>query len=738
MRRKRYVFGMVCVLIATVLVLSVVVFQFSKNIRNALQLEIVETLKNVAEQNAYTIEREIEAMQDLLIGTSLELGEYLLEDKQKGIEVLTPLVEVHQFKRMAVADASGAVYSTDYEQMNLASHDNFRRSMAGEVVVTSAITDVVDHDDMINVISVPIYEENSNVVQGVLFSVYSTEYVQDIFDSDLFDGRGYSALINSNGEYIVNAKQSPGYGKKNVLTALSQASENNADAVKQMRTNMRFGLSGSIYVDYAGARYIYYTPVTLRNNIEPWYVITVVPEVVLASRLDSVMYQADMLALMLLLVTVIAGSLYIIVYRNSKKQLKRLAYVDPLTESDNVEAFKVKMLRLREHPGYVVYMDIKDFKIVNNTCGVEKGDQVICEVAKKIAQLLHEKELVARVSGDDFVIFIRETNDASLLLRVEDIENCMKDISEELSIPRIAAYFGIYPTTHQESVEEAIGHAKRANQFAKQRSDQLYRFYNAKDYEDLQKNKQIEDAFEPGIQNHEFEIWYQPKYGANAQSMDGAEALVRWRKKDGTVVSPGDFIPLFEKNGMISILDEYVFEEVCKQQKRWQDEGMRIVPVSVNISRASLYYLDIVERYMNILNKYQLDIQYIQLEITESAMEDNDQMKALIQCFRVAGFKLLLDDFGNGYSSLATLNMAQFDELKLDKGLIDHIGDDRGEKLLYFIIALARSLGLYITAEGVETKEQFRFLQKMKCNTIQGYYFSKPLPKQNYGSLLAG
>ncbi len=738
MRKKRYVFGMVCVFIVTVLVLMGIVIRFSRNIRNDLQTELVETLKNVAEQNAYTIEREIETMQELLWGTSLELGSYLLENEDAGRELLTPLVEVHQFKRMGVAYMDGTMYTTDYETVDMSSHDNFRRSMDGETVVTGAMTDVIDKSDKINVISVPIYDDKQDSVLGVLFAVYSTDYVQNIFDSDLFDGHGYSALIKANGDYIVNAKQSPGYGKKNVLSALSEISDENQDAVKEMRQSMKLGMSGSIFVDYAGDRYIYFTPVALSHIAEPWYVITVVPESVLAARLESVLHHTDILAVILLAVTLIAGCLYIMVYRNSKKQLKRLAYVDPLTDRDNVEAFKVKMLRIRDYPGYVVYMDIKDFKIVNNTCGVAKGDQVICEIAKKITQLLHDKELMARVSGDDFVLFLRETNDASLLLRIEDIESCMKVISEELSVPRISAYFGIYPTGHQETVEEAIGHAKRANQFAKQRSDQLYRFYNAKDYEDLQKNKQIEDAFEAGIQNHEFEIWYQPKYGANAQSMDGAEALVRWRKKDGTVVSPGDFIPLFEKNGMISILDEYVFEEVCKQQKRWQDEGMRIVPVSVNISRASLYYLDIVERYMNILNKYQLDIQYIQLEITESAMEDNDQIKALIQCFRVAGFKLLLDDFGNGYSSLATLNMAQFDELKLDKGLIDHIGDDRGEKLLYFIIALARSLGLYITAEGVETKEQFRFLQRMKCNTIQGYYFSKPLPEKNYGSLLAG
>lgn len=737
MRRKRYVIGMVCVFMVTMLILSGLVIGFSSRIRDDLQTELVESLKNVADQNAYMVEREITAIQDMLLGTSLEVGNDLLSNKEAVKERLLPIVEVYHLKRMSIAYADGTMYTTDDEVVNMSSHENFRRSMAGEIVFTGAITDVVDKTDQINVVSVPLYDTN-NEVQAVLYAVYHTDYIQSIFDSDLYGGYGYGALIKSNGDYIVNAKQSPSYGNSNILAALLQASDENKEAVKEIRQNIKDGVSGSSYVDYSGARYIYYTPVTIKNSTESWYVVTVVPESVLAARLESVLYHTDLLVVILLAVTVISGALYILVYRDSKKQLKRLAYVDPLTQCDNVEAFKMKMLRLRDCPGYVVYMDIKDFKIVNNTCGVVKGDQIICEVAKKIEMLLHERELMARVSGDDYVLFLRETNDASLLLRIEDIENGMKDISEELNVPRLSAYFGIYPTNHQKTIEEAIGHAKRANQSAKQRSDQLYRFYNAKDYEDLQKNKQIEDSFEDGITNHEFEIWYQPKYGADAQAMQGAEALVRWRKKDGTVVSPGDFIPLFERNGMISVLDEYVFEEVCKQQKRWQDEGMKIVPVSVNISRASLYYLDIIERYMNILDKYKLDIQYIQLEITESAMEDNDQIKSLIQCFRVAGFKLLLDDFGNGYSSLATLNMAQFDELKLDKGLIDHIGDDKGEKLLYFIIALARSLGLYITAEGVETKEQFRFLQRMKCNTIQGYYFSKPLPEQNYESLLAG
>lgn len=162
-----------------------------------------------------------------------------------------------------------------------------------------------------------------------------------------------------------------------------------------------------------------------------------------------------------------------------------------------------------------------------------------------------------------------------------------------------------------------------------------------------------------------------------------------------------------------------------------------MVPVSVNISRASLYYANIVEKYQNILKEYELDPAFIQLEITESATIDNSNISHLISDFHDAGFWLLLDDFGNGYSSLATLNVMHFDTLKLDKSLIDYIGDKNGETLLYYVTKLAQNLGLLVTAEGVETEEQVTFLQEVECNDIQGYYFSKPLPLGDYEKLLS-
>lgn len=231
-------------------------------------------------------------------------------------------------------------------------------------------------------------------------------------------------------------------------------------------------------------------------------------------------------------------------------------------------------------------------------------------------------------------------------------------------------------------------------------------------------------------------MWYQPKFNSHTGKIVGSEALIRWRADDGSLISPGRFIPLFEKNGNIIRLDEYVFREVCRQQKEWQKEGIQILPVSVNISRFSLYYSNVVEKYERIINYYDVDHKYVQIEITESAIIENTVIVELIQKFHDAGFDILLDDFGSGYSSLASLNQMPFDTIKLDKSLVDYVGNENGEKLLKFIVQLVQSLGMKITAEGVEYKEQLDFLENLNCDDIQGFYFSKPLMLADFSAKL--
>ena len=300
----------------------------------------------------------------------------------------------------------------------------------------------------------------------------------------------------------------------------------------------------------------------------------------------------------------------------------------------------------------------------------------------------------------------------------------------------IQPYFGVTKWEPGKKVEEAYGEANFAKNRIKERKDVLYQIYSQADTERIVEEKQMEDNFYRDLNDNHFEIWYQPKYAPKTNKLVGAEGLVRWRRENNEIIPPSKFIPLFERNGMIKALDEYVFREVCTHQRRWLDEGKKIVPISINLSRASLYFESVVKRYHDIARRIGIYTHLVPIEITESAAVDNDEIKSIADKFHGNGFPLLVDDFGSGYSSLATLNMKCFDTLKIDKSLIDYIGDSNGERLLVHTIALAKELGICVTAEGVESQEQVEFLKNIDCDSIQGFYYSKPLPLAEYEMLL--
>ena len=378
---------------------------------------------------------------------------------------------------------------------------------------------------------------------------------------------------------------------------------------------------------------------------------------------------------------------------------------------------------------------IRDFRIVNNVCGEKAGDQLLISVWDVLQDMTKPGELSAHINADQFVMYLNMNDENAIVDRLKMLTTELHTLVEVLNVPHVMPYFGICALKGYESLEQVYSRASQAKNRIKTRRDANYAFYDDKIFQQAIDNKNLEDGFENAIEYEEFEVWYQPKYDTMEGKIVGAEALVRWRK-DGELIPPFRFIPLFESNGMIALLDEYVFRNVCRQQKQWQDEGRSLIPISVNISRASLFYSDIASRYEEILKSCNLSSEYVQLEITESATLENDDIASLMDKFHNTGFRLLLDDFGNGYSSLATLNTMNFDILQLDKSLIDYIGDYKGEVLLRHTIELAKNFGLNITAEGVETKEQVNFLQEVKCDDIQGYYFSKPLPKAEFERLM--
>lgn len=699
-----FVIGLLCLL-----PLMGAVVLCSYEVERNLEIEMSNTLRDVAEQNNVAVEKEIEERFSILYALADKIKEEA--DVQIVIDGVQNLKQNYCFTQIGYLYPDGSAYSTDG---------------AVENVVESA-----------RQFKVPVYgDENGQAQRGVLYATYQKEWLEEILNAQAFAGKGYGCIVMEDGTVIAHSIGSPIYEKENFLTCFDE----NPEAVEIFRATFRERFrahrSGTDSFELNGEQFFYYTPLKLENGQLQWYMITVVPKDVLAERIQPI--EGIVNRMFIIMVIILLGSVIIfcMTYYVRKKELLELAYTDPLTKGYNYAYFQKILRNKKGIRGYILAMDINGFKIINNTCGVGMGDKVLTEVWRTLDKNLCENELAARLYADRFIVFLTEEDRERLRERLEQLVTDIERISLALNTPQVVPVIGIYKLEEEQHVETAYGNAVTAKHLVKGRRDRKYAFYEEVDHDRVLEKRIIEDSFEQAILDKQFEIWYQPKYYATSGELSGAEALVRWRKSDGTLMPPIKFIPIYEKNGMIPRLDEYIFRTVCAQQKKWMEEGKQIRPISVNISRVSLYYLNLVRKYKAIVDEYELATQHIQLEITESATIGNDEAVSLIEQFHREGFKMLLDDFGSGYSSLSTLNMMHFDIMKLDKSLIDYIGDENGEKLLHYITKLGQNLGLEITAEGVETKEQVEFLRELHCDEIQGYYFSKPLLAEEFGKLL--
>lgn len=374
-----------------------------------------------------------------------------------------------------------------------------------------------------------------------------------------------------------------------------------------------------------------------------------------------------------------------------------------------------------------VVVDIHNFKQVNSIYGESIGDDIVRYLSGQLKRLVPDG-LAAHYDGDSFV-FLEPVADHS----TEDLEKAIRTIAKGAPIRNLMLKCGVYCCDNARMPVSVIcNRAFLALNSIKDDMNHAVARFDDPINQRICRERDMESSFEDAVMNQEFVLWYQPKFDVHTERIVGAEALVRWRKPDGSVVPPGEFISLFERDGLIVRLDEYVFRKVCQMQHRLISQYGSVFPVSVNLSRNSLHYPGMIERYAKIVKEHQLNAQVVPIELTESSGMQMNQIKELAQKMVSMGFPLHMDDFGAGYSSLGNLNSLPFHMLKLDKSLVDYIGNYRGNQVLRHIISLAHGLGMEVLAEGVENAEQLQFLREVGCDVIQGYYFSKPLPEERF------
>lgn len=424
-----------------------------------------------------------------------------------------------------------------------------------------------------------------------------------------------------------------------------------------------------------------------------------------------------------------------------EQELKISVYYDALTGLYNRNAFYSNAKAMLDENPDTVYLamrfNIGSFKMINDIMGRETGDKVLIMVADVLRDLIPECGLYARFFSDHFLIMIPEGE-----IEPEIILGTIKrEITEREIIPHdVQCYIGIYRIIDREtSIEDICDRANIACRSITGSFNQSVTYYDERMREAMLEEQEICDEAHRAIDNNEFCIYYQSVYGIKAKKFVSAEALVRWNHPEKGLISPGKFIPIFEKNGFIAELDLYVLEQVCKYQKKRRELGLEPFPISVNISRMSLYNPKLFDIISGLTKKYGVDPRYFRIEITESAYNDNPaQLLETVRKLRERSYPVLMDDFGSGYSSLNTLKDIPIDMLKLDmKFMQDFEKNGRVGTIVTSVARMSKWLNLPMLAEGVETKEQYDFLESIGCSYIQGYLFAKPSSEEVFTDLIS-
>ena len=424
-------------------------------------------------------------------------------------------------------------------------------------------------------------------------------------------------------------------------------------------------------------------------------------------------------------------------------ELREIAYFDQLTGLYNRKAFMKnaeKMLFDNPRKEFsMLKLNIGGFKVINDILGREVGDKVLVSVADALRAVINGNGVYARFFADNFIMLIpyseRAVHPQTILDAVQKAVSQVTEVSHDIQL-----YIGVYKVTDRSlSVENMTDRASMACRSITGSFREHIAYYDEKMRRQMLEEQEICDESHRALVNGEFYVCYQPIYGIKAKKFVSAEALVRWNHPTKGMISPTKFIPVFEKNGFIAELDLYVLEQVCKYQKKRRDEGLPPFPISVNVSRMSLYNPNLFDTISDLTDRYRVEPKYFRIEITESAYNDNPaQLLDTVGRLRRKCYPVLMDDFGSGYSSLNTLKDIPIDVLKLDMKFMQ--GFEKNGRVGTIVTSVARMskwLNVPMLAEGVETKEQYEFLESIGCAYIQGYYFSRPVPESDFTQLIA-
>ncbi|MCL1823208.1 MAG: GGDEF domain-containing phosphodiesterase [Oscillospiraceae bacterium] len=425
--------------------------------------------------------------------------------------------------------------------------------------------------------------------------------------------------------------------------------------------------------------------------------------------------------------------------------VNRLTNYDKLTGLPKIHIFNTVAMSYMNNADEddkfaVISLDLNNFKLINEKIGAEKGDKVLTELGIELDSAVKNRGCCCRIFSDKYIVFVKYEKEEDIKVNTEKlIEKYTAKRRNEFDNCNFSISVGIYFIENPEQVDItiAIDKANIARKNAKTAQNAQENFcvvYEEEMKTELSRAMQITAEAERAIYNREFIVYYQPKISLKGEYIVGAEALVRWLKPDGTIVPPGMFLPYLERSSFIKEVDFYVYDEVCRFIRNELDNGEKVIPISVNVSRLHLKDDDFISRVSEIVGRYQIPQQYLEFELTENAFFDDEQRAVqILKELRDKGFLVSIDDFGSGYSSLNLLKTLPVDILKLDRTFFGN--NDLKENnaiVVTSIIDMANQMKISVICEGVETLEQVEFLKDTECNSVQGFYYAKPIPAEEF------
>ena len=724
-------FGIILTAALAVAVGSVVYWQ---QVTNRLALDARQSIVIVSRELTDNFERLLGAELQVLTALSVSLEEpEVLENKSHLITYLNRQNRRNSFEMTGVQFPDGeAIFSNGLTRQDFLSKEEVATAYEHSHYVSSRRKDPFTQKEIL-VLAIPLRIDGEK--RGLVFATQPTDLYENALASSSMHGEGLSFILTQKGDIVISYPEVP---FENIFEFSQKAVFDKGLSGEQMKQDIIAGKEGLTgYSVNGNHRFSSYRPLAYNK----WYGLSVLPTKSMAEKAQDLMLMSLILCLSIIAVLVVLLIFILRLQYQSSKALYKMGFVDPLTQNDNLNAFRMKFAKaaqdLKEEGKLVALalVNINRFKAVNDIYGFEQGDQILKQVAEALQTGLEEAELCCRSGADVFLLLLACPDREELGRRLDALlDRAGRFCRTGGECLPLSLTCGVYVIDEDVPFYIMMDRANLAWASAKRHAGRTCAFYDEAYRREIVNEKRIESSMEQALLKGEFQIYLQPKCDFKTGITRSAEALVRWEHPEKGLIPPDSFIPVFERNGFVLKLDLFILQESLCLLKRWLEEEKPIVPIGVNFSRLHLEDPSFISTLADMADQYGVPHSLLEIELTESVVFGNvERMKQVIDGLHEKGFSVAMDDFGSGYSSLNVLKNLYFDCIKLDKEfLAKGEGNPRMRQVISGAVKMIKSLGSSIVAEGVETKEQAEFLSRIGCDMAQGYLFSRPLPADEF------